>query len=143
MSDCILFYTFDETSEKMICTYKKSGVFIQIGFDSLNRFITQTKDYTIEMLTDTNACILKADFMEEVYDKNNSLDLNTTVSFYAKNFLDEYLETSIKLTLIGPVVFKENNTKELVINTSDKGISSVPVIINGYGNIEVIITQNT
>lgn len=143
MSNCVLFYSFDETSEKMICTYKKGGMFMQIGFDSLNRFITQTKDYTIEILTDTNACILKADFNEEVYDKNNSSDLNTTISFYAKNFLDEYLETNVKLSLIGPVIFEENNTKELIVNTSKEGISTVPVIIKGYGNIEVIITQNT
>lgn len=143
MSNCILFYNFDETKEKMICSYKKAGMFIQMGFDSLNRFITQTTDYTIEMLTEANACILKADFDEELYDKSSNSELETTVSFYAKNFLDEYLETTVKLTLIGPVVFKDNDTKELIISTSSTDIKSVPVIINGYGKIEVIIVQNT
>lgn len=143
MLNCVLFYTFDETKEKMVCTYRKGGLFMEIGFDSLNRFITQTYDGNIEILTETNACILNADFDEEIYDKEDGIELDTTVSFYAKNFLDEYFETNVKLSLRGPVVFKENNTKELITTTSKDKIKTVPVTINGYGNIEVIITQNT
>lgn len=143
ISNCILFYAFDETKTKYVLTYKKAGIFKVIGIDSLNRIITQTTDDTIEMLTDTNACILQADFAEELYDKNDSSKIDTTVSFYAKNFLDEYLETNVKLTLTGPVVFKENNEKTLVISTLKTGLRTVPVTITGYGNIEVIITQNT
>lgn len=143
MSNCVLFYSFDKTKEKMICTYRKGGAFMQIGFDSLNRFIVQYSDRSIEMLTNTNACILQADFTEELYDKDDSSKIDTTVSFYAKNFLDEYLETNVKLTLTGPVVFKENNEKTLVISTLKTGLRTVPVTITGYGNIEVIITQNT
>jgi hypothetical protein len=143
MSNCALFYVFDETKEKMVCTYKKPGMFMQIGFDSLNRFITQTSDKTIEILTDTNACTLKADFNEELYDKDDTTDIDTAVSFYAKNFLDEYIETSVKLTLVGPVIFKDNESKELIISTLSTGIREIPVTITGYGSIEVIITQNT
>lgn len=143
MSNCVLFYVFDETKEKMVCTYKKPGMFMQIGFDSLNRFITQTSDKTVEILTDTNACTLQADFAEELYDKDNTSEVDTTVSFYAKNFSDEFLEISVKLTLIGPVVFKENNSKELIVSTLKTGMRTVPVTITGYGNIQVIITQNT
>ena len=143
MSNCVLFYSFDEIKEKMICTYRKGGAFMQIGFDSLNRFIVQHSDRSVEMLTDTNACILKADFAEETYDKDSSSQVDTIVNFYAKNFLDEYLETNVKLTLIGPVIFKENNSDELIVSTLKTGIRAVPVIITGYGSIEVIITQNT
>lgn len=143
ISNCILFYTFNETKTKYVLTYKKAGIFKVVGIDSLNRIITQTTDDTIEMLTDTNACILQADFAEELYDKDDSSKIDTTVSFYAKNFLDEYLETNVKLTLTGPVVFKENNEKTLVTSTLKTGLRTVPVTITGYGNIEVIITQNT
>lgn len=143
ISNCALFYAFDETKEKMICTYKKPGAFMQIGFDSLNRFIVQTKDKAIEILTDTNACTLQADFAEELYDKDSASQVDTTVSFYAKNFSDEFLEVSVKLTLVGPVVFKENNSKELIVSTFKTGMRTVPVTITGYGNIQVIITQNT
>lgn len=143
MPNCVLFYAFDKTKEKMICTYRKAGEFMQIGFDSLNRFITQTRDYTIEILTELNACTLNADFDKEIYDKETEKELSTTVSFYGKNFLDEYLETNVKLTLIGPVIFEENGTKELITTTLKTGIKTIPVIIKGYGNIEVIIAQNT
>lgn len=141
--NCVLFYVFDEAKEKMICTYKKPGVFMQIGFDSLNRFITQTTTKTIEILTDTNACILQADFEEQLYDKDNNSLINTMVNFYAKNFLDEFLKVNVKLTLIGPVVFTENNSKELIVSTLKTGIKTVPVTITGCGNIQVVITQDT
>ena len=143
MSNSCLFYSFDATNQKLVNTFKIGGVFIVVGFDSLGRFIVQHTNGTIEILTDTNACILQADFAEELYDKDNASKIDTTVSFYAKNFLDEYLETNVKLTLTGPVVFKENNEKTLVISTLKTGLRTVPVTITGYGNIEVIITQNT
>ena len=143
MSNSCLFYSFDTTSQKLVNTFKIGGVFVVVGFDSLGRFIVQHTNGAIEILTDTNACILQADFAEELYDKDNASEIDTTVSFYAKNFLDEYIESSVKLTLIGPVVFKENNSKELVISTLKTGMRTVPVIITGYGNIQVIITQNT
>ena len=139
----ILFYAFNSTEEKMELTYRKSGVYTQIGFDSLNRFVTQSIDNSIEITTEGNASILKADFNQDMYDKNQYNDIEGTVRFYAKNFLDKYVDTNVKLTLIGPVVFKENKTNELVVSSSNQGIKEVPVIITGYGNIEVIITQNT
>lgn len=143
MSNGVLFYVFDRTKKKFVKTFDKPGLFKVIGLDSLNRFITQNTDDVIEMLTELNACTLYADFAEELYDKSQSSEVDTTVSFYAKNFLDEYLETNVKLTLIGPVVFKENNQKTLVIQTLKTGLRTVPVTITGNGAIEVIITQNT
>ena len=143
MSNSILFYNFNEKSEKMVCTYRKAGIYMQVGLDSLNRVILQTPDNIIEMLTDTNACVLEADFDKELYSKTNVTNIDTTVSFYAKNYLDEYMETNVKLTLTGPVFFKENNTKELIVSTLETGIRTVPVVITGVGSIEVIITQNT
>lgn len=143
MTDSILFYNFDETKEKMICTYQKNGVYAQIGFDSLNRFLTLTKDWAIEIMTSTNACLLNADFDKELYDTKDFSNLKTSVSFYAKNFFDEYIKTSVKLTLIGPVVFEENNEKTLNLFTSETGIKEIPVLLKGYGKIEVIIVQNT
>ena len=143
LDNACLFYSFDETSQKFIQTYRKGTVSKTVGFDTLNRFLIHHTSGTIEMLTDTNACILQADFAEELYDKDDNTKIDTTVSFYAKNFLDEYIETNVKLTLTGPVVFKENNEKTLIISTLKTGLRTVPVTITGYGNIEVIITQNT
>ena len=138
-----LFYTFDESSETMINTHKIGGVFKVVGFDTLGRFIMMHKDNTVDILTDTNASTLLADFDQELYNKDNTSEIDTTVSFYAKNFLDEFLETSVTLTLSGPVVFKENGEKTLKISTLKTGVRTVPVVITGYGSIEVIITQNT
>lgn len=138
-----LFYTFDEDSEIIVNTHKIGGVFKVVGFDTLGRFIMMHKDNTVDILTDTNASTLLADFDQELYNKDNTSEIDTTVSFYAKNFLDEFLETSVTLTLSGPVVFKENGEKTLKISTLKTGVRTVPVVITGYGSIEVIITQNT
>lgn len=138
-----LFYVFDSTKQKFIETFRKGAISKVVGFDSLNRFWIHHTSNSIEVLTETNACVLKADFADEIYNKDSNAQINTTVEFYAKNFLDEYLETSVKLTLSGPVVFKENNSNTLEISTLKTGIRTVPVVITGYGSIEVIITQNT
>ena len=56
--------------------------------------------------------VLKADFDNDIYNKNSISDIvNGEVKYYAKNFLDEYLNTQVFLRLIGPVTF-EDDTKE-------------------------------
>lgn len=142
-SNNILFTVFDSTERKMKITYRKSGIFAQVGLDSLNRVVTHSKDNTIEIITEGNATTLQADFDKDIYDKDRFNNIESHISFYAKNFLDEYVDTNVKLTLIGPVKFKENESQELITSSSDTGIKSVPVVITGYGNIEVVITQNT
>ena len=135
------FYKFDSVREKMIHSFSKGGVFLQVGLDSLNRIITYGTDDRLEILTEGNSSNLRAYFEEELYDKGNE-NIESKVTFYAKNFLDAYIDVSVKLTLVGPVVFTENGTNELVISSSSQGPKSVPVTITGFGNIEIIITQN-
>ena len=141
-SNAVSTYVFDSTQEKMVLTYQKGGVFAQVGFDSLNRLITYSANNTLEILTEGNSSTLRAYFDKEFYNRTTE-DIDAVVSFYAKNFLDEFVDTSVKLTLVGPVIFSENKTQELIISSSSEGIKSVPVTITGYGNIQVIITQNT
>lgn len=139
-TDSIAFYKFDSTKEKYILTYRKAGIFNTIGFDTLNRFYMQHNTAAIDVITSMNACILKADFTDEYY---TSINTDTEISFYAKNFLDEYLSTDVKITLLGPVQFKDDKSKTKIVKTSDAGIKTLPVTITGSGRIEVIITQLT
>ena len=142
VTSCV-FYSFNEDTQQFIQTFSLCGTFITIGFDTTGRFIAQHKSGAVEIFSETNASILKADFNDEIYNLDDKQEIDTTVSFFAKNYLDEYIETSVKLTLIGPVIFKENNKNTLSISTLKSGIRTVPVTITGNGNIEVIITQNT
>lgn len=138
-TDSIAFYKFDSTKEKYVVTYRKGGIFNTVGFDTLNRFYMQYNTNAIEVVTSMNACVLKADFSEEYYINTNT---ETEIHFYAKNFLDEFLNTDVRITLIGPVEFKDG-TKQIITKTSDKGIESLPVKITGSGRIEVVINQLT
>ena len=142
VTSCI-FYSFNEDMQQFVQTFSLCGTFITVGFDTLGRFIAQHTNGAVEIFSETNASILKADFNDEIYNLDDKQEIDTTVSFFAKNYLDEYIETSVKLTLIGPVIFKENNKNTLSISTLKSGIRTVPVTITGNGNIEVIITQNT
>lgn len=139
-TDSIAFYKFDGTKEKYILTYRKAGIFNTIGFDTLNRFYMQHSTGAIDVVTSMNACILKADFANEYY---TSINTDTEINFYAKNFLDEYLSTDVKITLLGPVQFKDDKSKTKIVKTSDTGIKTLPVTITGSGKIEVVITQLT
>jgi hypothetical protein len=136
-TDGIAFYKFDNTKEKYSMTYKKGGIFNTVGFDSLNRFYVQHNTNAVEVVTSMNACVLKVDFKKECY---TSINQDTEIYFYAKNFLDEYLNTDVRINLIGPVEFKDGS-KQVIAKTSDKGMEVLPVKITGSGRIKVVITQ--
>lgn len=136
-TDSIAFYKFDNTKEKYVKTYTKGGVFNTVGFDALNRFYVQHNTNAIEVVTSMNACILKADFKEEYY---TDINKDTEIYFYAKNFLDEYLNSDVRINLIGPVEFLDGSI-QVITKTTDKGMSTLPVRITGSGRIKVVITQ--
>lgn len=136
--DGIGFYKFNNTQGKYIECYRKSGTFNTIGFDTLNRLFIQYSNGDIEIMTSLNACTLKADFTEEYYREINA---DTEVHYFAKNFLDEYLSTDVVISLIGPIQFKDDGSKEKLIKTSGDGIDSLPITITGSGRIEVVISQ--
>lgn len=139
-TDSIAFYKFDKTKERYVRTYRKPGIYNTIGFDTLNRFYMQHNTNAIEVITSMNACTLSADFAEEYY---TNINVDTEISYYAKNFLDEYLNADVKITLIGPVEFKDDKSKTKITKTSINGLKTLPVTITGSGRIEVIITQLT
>ena len=142
MTNCYAFYAFDDVTEKYIKTYTRPGIFNSMGFDMLDRFFAQTTDGAVDILTYSSPVILKADFAEEIYDKETE-DINTTVSFYAKNFLNQYINTNVTLTLIGNAVFTDSDSKTISLTTLNTGVATVPVTIKGHGKIEVVISQTT
>lgn len=139
-NDGIGFYKFDNTQGKYIECYKKSGIFNVIGLDTLNRFYAQHTNGDIELMTALNACTLRADFTDEYY---RQINIDTEIHYFAKNFLDEYLSTDVVISLVGPVQFKDDSSKEKIIRTSGEGVDTLPVTITGSGRIEVVITQYT
>lgn len=130
-------FKFNHTLEKYELVYAKGDVFYAIGFDSYGRFYTQNSNNQIEVITSQNAIILKADFEEERYTKNNG-NIITNVYYYAKNIFNEYIGADVTLSLIGNVKFQDN-TKIKTVRTSIFDIDRLPVIIYGTGKIEVLI----
>lgn len=144
LTDCFNIYKFDNTTEKYNRVFTKGGIFYMIGFDALNRLYAQYNTGAIDVFSVLNIQELKADFEEELYHKNiANEEINTNIYFYAKNILDDYIETDVKLTLVGEAVFTDTGTKQIESKTLQTGIKTIPVTITGRGRIEVIITQNT
>lgn len=135
------FYRYDSTAKAYYRAFQKSGNFLEIGLDSMNRFYTLNADYTVEVFSQLSPVQLKVDFAEEVYNYNG-IDIETTAAFYAKNYLDEYLSTPVTLEIVGNAKFKENGKSTIVKTTSADGILSTDVIIYDSGNLEIRITQN-
>lgn len=144
LTDCFNIYKFDNTTEKYNRVFTKGGIFYMIGFDALNRLYAQYNTGAIDVFSVLNTQELKADFEEELYYKNiANEEINTNIYFYAKNMLNNYIETDVKLTLVGEAVFTDTGTKQIESKTLQTGIKTIPVTITGRGRIDIIITQNT
>ena len=141
----VRFFHFNLDKEKYIETYNHSGIYISVGFDMMNRLLLEKIDTKVEILTYSTCTTLVADFIEEEYNMSLSTSgtISSSVSFYGKNFLDEYIESNVTLTIIGPAFFNDTNEKTIDTQTLSTGPRSIPITINGCGKLQVIINQTS
>ena len=98
------------------------------AFSVNNGNIWAFNNQKFEILTQGTPQDLSVSFEQETYEYQD-VYINSYVQMYAKNFLSEYLNINVKLTLSGPCVF-ENNSNILITNTGNS-ITTIPVIIRG------------
>lgn len=118
---------------------KTTGVDAQIfafGCDMNNNIYIQYQDTSVEMLSNTLPVTIYADFQYESYTYNGT-DLDVTLEVYAKNFMDQYLNANIELTLFGPIRFADTGLKKKTVTTSNLNKLSIPVILSGEGLMKV------
>ena len=141
----VRFFHFNADKEKYIETYNHPGIYISIGFDMMNRLLLEKLDTKVEMITYSTCTTLVADFAKEEYDMTTSTTgkISSSVSFYGKNFADEYIAANVTLTIIGPATFDDSNSKIIDTQTLSTGERTLPITINGCGKLQVIINQTS
>lgn len=145
-----IFEICDKYNDKTICIIDTNLNFYIFKIDILNNQINQVyvknniqafsiqNDKSIWLFNNSNFDVLTLStpidlngaFEQETYNYQNQ-DINSYVTIYAKNFLQEFIKTKIKITLSGPCKFN-NNTKTYIGYTDIQEIQ-IPVIITGAG----------
>ena len=129
---------FDSEAEEWKITYESMKTL---------QSIIQTDDDKIYALTDSNELICQdlegattIDFtFEQTSYQYNDTDITTYIQLWSKNSEDEYVETTVKLTLQGNAVWQSNGLQTLTITTSDEGKINVPFVIKGQSTINVSV----
>ena len=122
-------------NDKWVSVYTETGTFYYIGFDEYKRFYTIDSSNNVKIHSNISTVKIDCNFIDNNYEYIGS-DINTQCYVYAKNFLNEYISTTIKVTLSGPVTFS-NGLKEKYVTTNKLSPSYEDIVIKGSGKIEI------
>lgn len=135
-SNLLTAYKFDVTNFDFNITSKYQNNIDFICKDLNNNIWIQNSDFSIESFSLTLPNEIYCEFEQDEYYYEGS-DINTNIVLYAKSFTGEYIQSNLKLKLLGDCKFAINNTKEINISTSKDSKVYVPVIINGPSLLEI------
>jgi hypothetical protein len=129
---------FDSEAEEWKITYESMTTL---------KSIVKTDDDMIYALTQNNELICQdlegATTIDFTFEKTsyqyNDSDIVSYIELWSKNSEDEYVETSVKLTLQGNAVWQSNGLQTLTVTTSDEGKLTVPFVIKGQSTINVSV----
>lgn len=132
----VQFYSWNSANK----SYEKTTSFNyptrMMGVDMNNNIWIQQTDSSMDILSNNLPIQISADFAKQDYDYVGS-DIETTVKVEATNFLGDFINASIELTLMGPVEFTSNSSKKLLVTTSPTSALNIPVKITGSGMVRV------
>lgn len=135
----IIAYRLNLETEKYEKCFEKPGTFYTTGFDESNNFYIFDSNNKCSIYNKNTSCELIAEFEQENYDYEDT-NIDTYITVYSKNFLGDYINSKVQITLTGNCYFKENNSKELIIIT-EKEIQQIPVIITNGGTVYCYIKE--
>lgn len=111
------------------------------GIDKLNRIWIMYTDYSVGFvgLTDFSSYIVE--FEKDSYAYTGE-DINTYITLRCLDVLNNRMDASFTLTIVGNAIFDESQSKVLTVTTytSDTSDLQVPITINGSGRIVVYPT---
>lgn len=132
-------YYFDKNTNETIQIFNKTSNYYTMGLDEANNFYIFDNNNKCNIYNKNTPYELIAEFEQENYDYENT-NINTYITVYSKNFLGDYINSKVQITLTGNCYFKENNSKELIIIT-EKEIQQIPVIITNGGTVYCYIKE--
>ena len=136
----IVGYRLNLETEKYEKCFEKAGTFYTIGLDENNKFYTFDNANNCNIYNDVTSFELNADFERPNYTYNNT-DIDTYVTIYSKNFVNNYIKTKVEVTLDGSCKFTSNGKKKLITYTDPNGKLNIPVTVYYGGTVYCYIKE--
>ena len=140
MNNKLLGYRLNLETEKYEKCFEKAGTFYTIGLDENNKFYTFDNANNCNIYNDVTSFELSADFEKPNYTYNNT-DIDTYVTIYSKNFVNNYIKTKVEVTLDGSCKFTSNGKKKLITYTDPNGKLNIPVTVYYGGTVYCYIKE--
>lgn len=136
----IMAYRLNLETEKYEKCFEKAGTYYTVGLDENNKFYMFDSNNNCSIYNDVTSYELFAKFEHDSYNYTNG-PIDTYVAISSKNFLSEYINTKVELTLSGNCKFFENNRKTLITYTSSTGELNIPVTVTNGGTMYCYIKE--
>ena len=128
------FYRVNQERDSWEEIRRETGTFNYIAFDSYKRFYTVDTANKVTMHSNVSTYEIDVRFQNSGYQYQGQ-PIETVCIMYAKNFLGDYIDTVLKVTLTGPVRFADGSMEKEV--STQGGIVGEPVYICDSGQIGV------
>lgn len=113
---------------------RETGTFNYIAFDSYKRFYTVDTSNIVKMYSNVSTYEIDVHFEKNSYSYQGT-NIQTRCIITTQNFLDEYISTTLKVTLTGPVRFADGSIEKEV--DTKYGTAYEDVYIHDSGQIGV------
>lgn len=107
------FYKVNTSTDTWDEIRRETGTFNYIAFDSYKRFYTVDTSNRVKMYSNVSTYEIDVHFENNSYSYQGT-NIQTRCIITAQNFLDEYISTTLKVTLTGPVRFADGSIEKEV-----------------------------
>jgi len=94
------------------------------------------QDNEVDVYSLSDATDYNVKFEKDYYDYTGE-NIETFITIETKNFIGEYININIELSIEGNAKFKENDSKTIQLVTSADESLNVPIIITGANQITI------
>lgn len=131
-----IFMKFDTEKGCFKITSTIEEVPLSIGLDLSERVWIMKANNEVDVYSMSNPTDFNMKFEKDYYDYVGT-NIETFITIEAKNFLGEYININVELTIDGNAKFKDNSSSVIKITTPSDGELNIPVIITGSNQITV------
>ena len=140
MNKRIVGYRLNTSTDKYTKCFEVAGTFNTIGIDENKKFYTFDNSNVCHIYNDVTSYLLDAQFEKTSYNYANT-NISSYVRIYSKNFLNNYIQTKVKVMIEGNCRFTENNKKEIITYTNASDTKDIPVTITAGGTMYCYIKE--
>ena len=140
MNKRIIGYKLNTSTDTYSKCFEVAGTFNTIGIDENKKFYTFDNSNVCHIYNDVTSYLLDAQFEKTSYNYANT-NISSYVRIYSKNFLNNYIQTKVKVMIEGNCRFTENNKKEIITYTNASGTKDIPVTITAGGTMYCYIKE--